>query len=97
MIIHTRFSRPDLEVERLYCQLDRHLRGARLKDYACIVAGDMNRQVGLQTEEDDANILGPYGLYTRHSRGEMLLQWRCLRGLVTANAHFASLTGEAST
>ena len=81
-------SHSDLEVEVLFCKMEGYLRQGRLRGHACVVAGDMNAQVGKQTEMDNANILGPHGAYARTRRGQGLLHWCELQGLSIANTFF---------
>ena len=60
---------PDEEVETVYEILQEKLHAARRKSFSCIVAGDMNAQVGGFQEHDDPANLGPHGSETYEGIG----------------------------
>jgi exonuclease III len=76
------------EVQVVYEQLQESLLNCSSQDWRCVVAGDLNAEVGEQDDLDDFAILGPGGLPVRNERGDLLLQWCTTHGLVLANTHF---------
>ena len=78
----------DEEVEALHCQMDEQLERLRREKRSCLIAGDLNAQIGGLDELDDARILGPFGHGMRSSRGKELLRWSTMQSLIVANTHF---------
>ena len=75
-------------MEETYSLIETALRDARSRCSKCIVAGDVNAEVGTRTEFDNPRILGAHGLQRRNDRGNWLLQWCSLWELVIANTYF---------
>ena len=90
-------SHSEAEVDLMYCQMDEHLHQGQLRKHACMVAGDMNAQCGSRMELDNECILGPFGAFSRTSRGQRLLRWCDIQGLRVANTFFQSETDSAWT
>jgi hypothetical protein len=90
-------SYPDLDVDAVYAQMDDILADAKNRKRKCVLCGDLNAQVGHPTSMDDHNILGAFSLTPRNNRGEMLLQWCTLHGLVISNTFFDTVEGNLWT
>ena len=78
----------DSEVDVVYACIDEHLACARAKGNRCIVAGDLNAEVGTRSEHDNPRIIGENSMLRRNARGEWLVQWCTARDMVVANTHF---------
>ena len=81
---HTGYS--DSAIEEVYAELDNELATAHAAGHRVIIAGDMNAQIGGQTELDDPAIIGHNPAPSRNGRGDLLLQWCTLRCMVIANS-----------
>ena len=81
---HTGYS--DVAVEEVYAELDHERESAHVAGHCTIIVGDMNAQIGPQTELDDPKIIGNNPASSRNSRGALMLEWCTMRGMVVANS-----------
>ena len=82
---------PDTDVEEIYAVLEAELILARQKSLCCILAGDLNAEIGCRTHEDDNTTVGTTSFGERNDRGEWLVKWATTQGLAIVQSHFSVL------
>ena len=82
-------SYPDEEIAQVYDELGKRSDLARRRSARCLIAGDLNAQVGQQSEFDDPCIIGQCGIFTRTARGEWLAEWCTTHDFAIANTFTA--------
>lgn len=71
--------------------------GANDSQRQYLICGDMNAQVGACSAFDDPSLLGPNGFAPRTARGELLVAWCSLHGLVVGNSFSTAATADLWT
>lgn len=76
------------EIDQFYSDLGTTYQAIPSKE-ATIILGDLNAKIGCTSDDDHfRETVGKYGLGTRNSRGEMLLEFCAENGLSIANSCF---------
>ena len=68
-------AKPDEDVEQVYSLIEEQRAEADVRSFRTILAGDLNAEVGAQTDFDDPAIIGPSSIPNRSERGSWLLTW----------------------
>ena len=81
----------DDDVAEQYTMIEQEMGRASRRNRRCIIAGDLNAQIGRREEHDDPSIIGQHCYGSRTSRGVWLAQWCTLHGFTVMNSLFEAL------